>query len=186
MKKETKIFVLIIVISVAVLTALDIQTKGKITSLLGSVNPMNLKSSDVPYTNNSQSNVQGAIDDLYEKATNAGGLDSSYIDFTTLATNTNKTILASSAGVCIKRNNKVSCMKKGNWNVEKDHIQQIFSDVGAYNSSTGLGCYVNSSNAVCIASDFYCNVYDDSYVNCRDKSDSSYCNVSGDGSVYCN
>ena len=65
MKKETKIFILIIVISVALLTALDIQTKGKITSLIGSVNPLNLKSSDVPYTNNGQSTVQGAIDDLY-------------------------------------------------------------------------------------------------------------------------
>lgn len=67
MKKETKIFILISVILVAVLTAIDIQTKGKITSLIGSVNPMNLKSSDVSYTNNSQSNVQGAIDALYNR-----------------------------------------------------------------------------------------------------------------------
>ena len=65
--KKIKIFILIIVISVTLLAALDIQTKGKITSLIGSVNLMNLKSSDVSYTNNSQNTLDGALDTLYTK-----------------------------------------------------------------------------------------------------------------------
>ena len=178
MKKETKIFILISVILVAVLTAIDIQTKGKITSLVGSVNPMNLKSSDVPYTNNSQSTVQGAIDDLYTKANNLSNsmIDPSYIDFTTLATNTNKTILASKNGVCIKRNNKVSCFKINNWAEEQNHIQQVFSDIG---------CSVNSLSVDCNASDFSCSVESNGFVRCYDHSDYSTCDVNSDGSVYC-
>ena len=99
--------------------------------------------------------------------------------------NTKKTILASSAGICIKRNGKVGCMKKGNWSVEKDHIQQIFSDVGAYNNSTGLGCTVNSSYVTCNAAGFSCLVRDNGVVSCTDKSDYSCCTVASGGSVSC-
>ena len=174
MKKGTKIFILITVITVAILTALDIQTKGKITSLVGSVNPMNLKSSDVAYTNNSQSTVQGAIDDLYEQANT--WIDPSYIDFTTLATNTNKTILASKNGVCIKRNNKVSCFKINNWAEEQNHIQQVFSDIS---------CNVSWSHVGCSASDFGCDVSSNGDVRCDDYSGTSNCYVYSGGRVNC-
>ena len=174
MKKETIIFILIIVISVAVLTALDIQTKGKITSLIGSVNPMDLKSSDVPYTNNSQSTVQGAIDDLYTKATQKVTLDG--VENVGFQTNTAKTIFANSNGLCLTRKGKTSCFKINNWNVEKNHIQQVFSDAR---------CYVASSDVNCYASDFYCAVTSPGDVVCSDYSDSSSCFVNSGGSVNC-
>ena len=162
MKKETKIFILITVITVAILTALDIQTKGKITSLVGSVNPMNLKSSDVPYTNNSQSTVQGAIDDLYTKVTPDNMLTSK--------------VLANKRGLCIYRKGRLHCFKINNWSVEKKHIQQVFSDDS---------CIVNSSSVGCYASEFYCNVSSNGSVDCRDYYDDSYCSVNSAGSVGC-
>ena len=130
---------------------------------------------EVSYTNNSQSNVGGALDELYTRAST--WIDPSYIDFTTLATNTNETILASKNGLCIKRNNKVSCFKRNNWAEEQNHIQQVFSDIG---------CDVGSSLVSCFASGFICSVGSDGFVGCSDLSDSSCCLVNSDGSVGCN
>ena len=127
----------------------------------------------VTYTNNGQSTVEGALDTLYTRANN--WIDPSYIDFGTLATNTKKTILASKNGVCIKRNNKVSCFKTNNWSVEKDHIQQVFSDIS---------CDVTSS-VNCLASDFYCEVELNGSVCCFDRSDNSRCEVYSNGDVDC-
>ena len=129
---------------------------------------------EVSYTNNSQTSVQSALDQLYTRANT--WIDPSYIDFTTLATNTNKTILASKNGICIKRNNKVSCFKVNNWSEEQNHIQQVFSDVS---------CYVGSSRVGCNASAFGCYVYSTGRVDCDDYSDNSYCYVYADGSVNC-
>ena len=129
---------------------------------------------EVSYTNNSQSNVGGALDELYTRAST--WIDPSYIDFTTLATNTNETILASKNGLCIKRNNKVSCFKRNNWAEEQNHIQQVFSDIG---------CNVYSSHVRCVASDFNCGVGSDGDVYCFDRSVDSSCDVLSDGSVYC-
>ena len=103
-------------------------------------------------------------------------MDSSYIDFGTLVTNTKKTILASKVGICIKRNNKVSCFKANNWAKEQNHIKQVFSDIS---------CVVNSSFVLCGASDFRCSVSSTGSVYCRDQSDYSDCDVYSDGTVVC-
>ena len=135
-------------------------------------------SNQVGYDNTSSgmsaTNVQDALDELYTKANT--WINPSYIDFTTLAKNTNKTILASKNGICIKRNNKVSCFKVNNWSEEQNHIQQVFSDVS---------CFVTSSNVNCSASDFRCGVGSDGGVNCYDDSGYSGCYVGADGSVSC-
>ena len=115
--------------------------------------------------------VQGAIDELYIKTDN--GIP---IDPDTFQTNTSKTVYASKLGVCIKRNNKLNCFKINNWDIEKDHIQQVFSDIS---------CNVTSSDVNCGAADFYCHVRSDGYVNCVDISDYSHCSVISDGSVGC-
>lgn len=133
-----------------------------------------IDSTEVSYTSNGNSTVKGAIDDLYSIA--SSWINPSYINFGTLDTNVKKTVLASSDGVCIKRNNKVSCFKKNNWNVEKDHIQEVFSDIT---------CSVSSSNVNCDTSDFSCHIYSYGTVSCRDESDSSYCSVDGSGTVSC-
>lgn len=135
-------------------------------------------SNQVSYDNTtsglSSTNVQDALDELYTKANT--WIDPSYIDFGTLATNTNKTILASKNGVCIKRNNKVSCFKVNNFAEEQNHIQQVYSDVT---------CSVSSSYVFCDASDFLCGVYSSGIVRCSDSSDNSNCYVGSAGSVSC-
>ena len=133
-----------------------------------------LAASQVSYTKNSQSTVDGALDTLFTRANT--WINPSYIDFTTLATNSNKTILASKNGICIKRNNKVSCFKINNWAEEQNHIQQVFSDIS---------CDVNSSRVRCNASDFGCRVHSNGRVDCSDDSDSSDCIVTSAGSVLC-
>ena len=84
-----------------------------------------LPSSQVGYDNSTSglaaTDVQGALDELFTKANT--WIDPSYIDFGTLATDNTKKILASKNGVCIKRNNKVSCFKANNWSEEQAHIQ---------------------------------------------------------------
>ncbi len=136
-------------------------------------------SNQVAYDNTrsemSVTNVQDALDELYTKANTL--IDPSYIDFTTLATNTKKTVLASKNGVCIKRNNKVSCFKINNWAEEQNHIQQVFSDIS---------CYVDSSRVSCSASDFGCDVFSGGGVSCGDFSDYSSCVVGEGGSINCN
>ena len=160
-------------------TVLAFIIGGIVFGTIGVYAATTLLSQSVYYNNStsgaSSTNVQGALDELYTRANT--WIDPSYIDFGTLATNTAKTVLASKNGVCIKRNNKVSCFKANNWAVEKDHIQQVFSDIS---------CDVGSSGVICTASDFFCVGYRYGLVHCSDQSDSSGCNVDSDGSVSCN
>lgn len=137
-----------------------------------------IASSNVSYSNTtsglSATNVQSAIDELYTRANT--WIDPSYIDFGTLATNGTKTVLASKNGVCIIRNNKVSCLKNNNYEEEKNHIKQVFPD-GRYTVyPSGVGSY---------DSDFDCSVDSNGRVECRDQSNYSGCSVDSAGSVDC-
>ena len=138
-------------------------------NILASVNPFNLVAGEVTYTNNSQSTVQGAIDELFNKSNTWVNPNNFGIKL-----NSVKTVMATPMGVCIKRNGTVYCFKTNNWAEEQNHIQQVFSDIS---------CSVGSSNVICSASDFYCVVDSDGRVNCCD---SSYCDVKSVGSVNCN
>ena len=173
------------------------------------------------YYNNTNSgatstNVQGALDELYTRAskwlnpndmgtpqyyattgTYKGWCSStdcnSFADFPTTATTppSGKNVYAvkyedGQYGVCIQRNGKEHCFRGRNYKAEAKHVQEVFSDVGTYDSSTGLGCRVNSGGSVrCDASDFYCNVTSYGSVSCTDYGAGSYCYVNPGGSVYC-
>ena len=129
--------------------------------------------SNVGYSDNNDlgaTNVQAAIDKLSAKA------DNQYFDFVTAQANTSGKVFASKKGVCISRNKTVYCFKINNYDVEKNHIQQVFSDIS---------CDDYSSRVCCYASDFYCDVYSDGYVSCRDNSDGSYCSVIASGNLSC-
>ena len=133
-----------------------------------------IAASSVGYTDNSSlgaTNVQDAIDKIYAKA------DNQYFDFATAKANTTGKVFASKKGVCISRNKTVYCFKINNWDVEKTHIKEVFSDVS---------CSVYSSYVYCNASAFYCFVHSNGRVYCRDQSDNSNCNVGSDGDVSCN
>ena len=84
-----------------------------ITGVISAYAATVINPSEVSYTSNGQTTLQGAIDDLYILSNT--WINPSYVDFTTLDTNAKQTILASKNGVCIKRNNKVSCLKANNW-----------------------------------------------------------------------
>ena len=188
MKKETKIFILIIVIIVALVTALDIQTKGKITSLIA----LDLKSSDVPYTNNGQSTVQGAIDDLYNgyiartlvsnRKNNtvyfACGepTTSSTTDYTTLNNNVFISLNGRQKSVCIIKNNLLHCFDSNNWVIEKDHLQQVFKEEN---------CNLSSNHLYCRNSDIECNFYPDGIVDCRDIEVHTHCFIRANEEVLC-
>ena len=132
-----------------------------------------ISATNVGYSDNASlgvTNVQDAIDKLSSKA------DNQYFDFATAKANTTGKVFASKKGVCISRNKTVYCFKINNWNVEKDYIQQVFSDVS---------CTVTSSSIICNASDFYCDVYSNGSLGCDDKSASSDCSVGSDGHVTC-
>ena len=116
----------------------------------------------------------------------------SYADFPTTSTTppSGKNVYAAKYkdgqyGVCIKRNGKEHCFRARNYKVEAKHVQEVFSDVGTYDSSTGLGCSVDSSYVVCPASGFACIVGSDGYVGCIDRGTNGHCYVDADGSVRC-
>ena len=132
-----------------------------------------IAASSVTYSDNTSlgaTNVQDAIDKLYAKA------DNQYFDLATAKANTTGKVFASKKGVCISRSKTVYCFKTNNWDVEKNHIQQVFSDVS---------CDVNSSAIICNASDFGCRVTSNGYVTCTDYSDRSFCYVNASGTANC-
>ncbi len=81
-----------------------------------------------------------------------------------------------SLAVCIKRNGTEHCFKSNNYDAEKEHVQEVFSD----NS-----CDVYSSFVYCYAPNFNCDVYSDGSVYCNDYGAYENCSVYGDGSVKC-
>ena len=140
-----------------------------------------ITSKEITYEDNTSigaTNVQDAIDKLNTKATTKIKEAEAKCPSGKICTETNSkgTIFASKMGICINRNNIFQCFKINNWDVEKNHIQQVFSDVS---------CSVNSSYVNCNASDFRCYVFSGGYVRCYDDSDDSYCSVGASGNVYC-
>ena len=132
-----------------------------------------IASKEITYEDNTSigaTNVQDAIDKLYAKA------DNQYFDLATAKANTTGKVFASKKGVCISRNKTVYCFKINNYDIEKDHVQQVFSDVS---------CNVHSSYVDCNASDFDCGVGSNGNVYCYDNSDDSRCNVNASGDVRC-
>ncbi len=194
---------------------------GVVFGTLGVYAATTLLSQSVYYNNTNSgatsTNVQGALDELYTRAskwlnpndmgtpqyyattgTYKGWCSStdtncnSYADFPTTSTTppSGKNVYAAKYkdgqyGVCIKRNGKEHCFRARNYKVEAKHVQEVFSDVGTYDSSTGLGCKVRSSFVVCYASDFGCGVGSNGGVFCSDDGTDEHCGVNTGGSVRC-
>ena len=132
-----------------------------------------ITSKEITYEDNTSigaTNVQDAIDKLYAKA------DNQYFDLATAKANTSGKIFASKKGVCISRSKTVYCFKINNYDVEKDHIQQVFSDVS---------CNVYSYSVECSPFNFDCKVFSGGDVSCGDRSDNSYCFVTTSSEVNC-
>ena len=144
-----------------------------------------ITASMLTYSNSSTSctNAQCSIDELFDMfdplpTYYAFGLPttSSTTNYTTLNKNVFVALKGNQLSVCIIRNNTLHCFKYNNWDVEKDHVQQVFSDVS---------CDVNSSRVYCDASDFYCSVYSLGDVRCYHRVPYEDCYLDADGSVDC-
>ena len=150
---------------------------GIVFGTLGVYAATTLLSQSVYYNNSTSgatsTNVQGALDELYEKTDE--WINPSYIDFGTLKACSSGQILASKNGLCIKRNNKVSCFKINNWAEEQTHVQQVFSDII---------CSVDSNKVICDDSYFKCFIYLDGAVSCN-AGTYSYCSVPSSGNLVC-
>ena len=145
----------------------------------GVVYAANLLASEVAYDNTQSgltaTNVQSALDELNTKAN--AWIDPSVLNGKGYYTNSAKSMIATQGGILLIRNGTTHLIRNNNWSEEKDHIQQVFSDIS---------CSVDSSSVSCNASDFKCGVRSNGIVNCYDQSGGSYCNVGSSGIVYCN
>ena len=81
-----------------------------------------------------------------------------------------------SLAVCIKRNGTEHCFKSNNYDAEKEHLQEVFSDIS---------CGVDSYGVYCYASDFGCDVNSNGDVSCDGRGTYEYCYVDGVGAVGC-
>lgn len=150
---------------------------GIVFGTLGVYAATTLLSQSVYYNNSTSgatsTNVQGALDELYTIA-------NTWIDPTNfgMQVNTKKTIVAVPGGSCIKRNGTIHCFAVNNWNYEKTHVQQVFSDIT---------CTVYSTIVDCHASDFRCSIGSNGGLNFTDLSDggNSRCIVDPNGTVTC-
>ena len=143
---------------------------------------MYISSSQVIYErNNNQSTVSDALDNLYARALLYNNPES--VDTSTLTSNTKKSIYASSKGVCLVRNNRFYCFKTNNFDIEKEHIQEVFSNVSCNITSTQVFCTESGVNS--------CRVRSNGDVDCHDTNDpsssdnTSYCYAYSNGDVEC-
>ena len=176
MKKELITGILLLFIGLITTIGIIISTKD---NFLASVNPMNLKAIYIPYTKNSQSTVQGAIDDLYTKASTWVNPNDVYFDLASAKSNTSGTMLVSKYGICISRSKKVYCFRRNNFDFETTHMPQVFNDIN---------CDISSSSITCNASDFRCGVQLASSTNwtyCVDKIHSETCKIYSSGQRDC-
>ena len=137
-----------------------------------------ISAANVSYSNTSSklssTDVQSAIDELKLK------VDSTVpIDPDTFKTNTSKNIYASSKGICIVKNNKLNCFKINNYENEREHALQVFTNEKCSDFRYGLQC---------VDDNFSLTIYYPGYdnVSCNTSGlNSSDCKVSRDGDVYC-
>ena len=125
-------------------------------------------------------NVQSALDQLYTKVGDTVDLSAYGVSL-----NSSKKIIATSSGIIIRRNEKTHLIRNNNWSEEKEHLKQIYSDVGMYDSSTGFGCDEGEYGLACYANDFECHVNSNGVISCIDVSDNSRCLVDETNVVSC-
>ena len=110
---------------------------------------------------------------------NASGFPTTTTDYTTIVYNVfvrDDTPEETTREVCIVRNGGLHCFQNNNWEVEQQHVQDVFSDIE---------CDVNSSRVSCNASDVGCNVNSYGDVFCNDYSADESCDMFSFGEVNC-
>ena len=141
-------------------------------------------------SNLSSTNVQDALDELYDKINNrlttyAFGIPTinSSADFQEVIASSGSNVFVKKQGsqlsVCLYYNNRLFCMKNGteNWETNKAML----------NTTTfpGASCAASSSSAGCYDDSFICYAYSYGYVPCNAHDADLYCDVRADGAVDC-
>ena len=80
-------------------------------------------------------------------------------------------------GICINRGGQQYCFQSNNWDYEKEHVQQAFSDIS---------CYVSSTYVDCEASGFYCYIYSYDLMACGGYDENESCTMNPDSTITCN
>lgn len=142
-------------------------------------------------TSLSSTDVQGALDELYTRASNCKKAPNNTVyyafgDPTTSSTTNystlNRKIFIARNGdqrsVCVIRSNRLHCFDNNNYAIEKDHLAQVFSDVS---------CNIyNNSGYSCSANDFWCIAYYNGNTWCRTiNSTRQDCEVYANGNGSC-
>ena len=120
---------------------------------------VNVTSSSVEYTRSGSSvtSVEGALNELYDKAKGKNNIvyyeygdptTSSTTDYTTLDKSKFIALNGVQKSVCIIRNNVLHCFDYNNYEIEKVHMQFVFSDISCVDDEW--------ENYHCRASDFHC------------------------------
>lgn len=138
-----------------------------------------ISAANVSYSNTTSSlsstNVQEAIDELYNKANlqknknNKIYFDlyepttSSSTDYKTLNENLFVALNGMQKSVCIIKNDLLNCFDINNAKIEKEHLKTLYSNTDCTTLSYEDCLY-------CSDSSFECKVYDDGKVKCFDKS----------------
>ena len=151
-----------------------------------------LFASDIKFNNQnsnlSSTTVQGAIDELSIKASNSISIAPPkyflYGDPTTGSTQ-NYTELNSrvfnglyesgNKAVCIVRNGNLICFKKENFEKEKIHLKQVFSDVTC----------TSDGGVQCTSTDFTCSLASNGDIWCDDNQSHNHCYVGITSNSYC-
>ncbi len=156
---------------------------------------MIFSSHNITYDNSSSSltstDVKGSLDELFEKANNCKKIntnephfdygdptDESPTDPTAVGHNVFIEKNGDQKSVCIIRNGQLHCFNYNNFEIEKVHIQQVFSNT--------IFCNVHPDNVNCDDSPgFVCNVDGAGYEYCCDIAAEECCGFNEDGSVEC-
>ncbi len=141
-------------------------------------------------SNLSSTNVQDALDELYDKINNklttyAFGTPTinSPVDFQEVIASSGSNVFVKKQGsqlsVCLYYNNRLFCMKNGteNWETNKAMLNET--------TFSGATCSASSSYARCYDDSFNCVARSNGGVNCNDLDAGLYCRVYADGRVEC-
>ena len=162
-----------IIIRIIIGTLLSITTVYAVTAVLNA--------DQVDYDNSNSSllstNVQNAIDELFaitkRRVTGDGAENVGF------QTNRSNTKFANSNGLCVVINRKLVCFKTDNYEVEKEHLKQVFYD--------NTKCTQSSDEIYCQDFGYYCRATEEGLVSCTNMQAGSYtyCDVFSDGTIDC-
>ena len=152
---------------------------GMCAAIVVTVYAATYSSSDVRYTNNGQSTVEGALDNLYTKSSkfvdpDNMGTPTNYIFDENRPTTSSPTTPPSGKkaymglysdgqyGACIKLNGTQHCFRGANVVAEKKHMENVFSSSSCEMHSNSMNCSKDTSDG-----NYTCSIeYPNGKINC--------------------